>query len=96
MVQPYPDGVTTRRTSTLTLLSLGLPIVTNVGHLSEALWMESGAVRLAGAPEGKLIGDEVVALLANPRESAVLGTRGVALYEKRFAARHAVALLTAA
>ena len=32
-------------TPTLTLLSLGLPVVTNAGHLSEAIWEDAGSGR---------------------------------------------------
>lgn len=96
MLQPYPDGITTRRTSTLTLLSLGLPVVSNTGHLSEGFWKDTGAIRLAGAPDGRLIGEVAVALMADPSARADLARRGRDLYDQRFAARHAIALLTAA
>src|SRR5262249_9147240 len=47
LVQTYPDGASTRRTSLMAGLALGLPIVTTLGPLSEPLWQESGAVFLA-------------------------------------------------
>lgn len=47
LVQPYPDGVSSRRTSVLAGLALGLPVVTNEGPLSESIWAETGAVALA-------------------------------------------------
>ena len=95
MIQPYPDGVTTRRTSTLTLLSLGLPVVTNSGHLSEGLWKESGAVSLASAPDGPALGQAAVTLMADLAARATLATRARDLYDRQFASRHAVALLSA-
>ncbi|HUS25270.1 MAG TPA: glycosyltransferase [Candidatus Binatia bacterium] len=96
MVQPYPDGVTTRRTSTLTLLALGLPVVTNAGHLSEPFWKESGAVNIVSAPDGQLLGQAVAALLAGTGDRETLAARARDLYDQRFASRHAVALLNAA
>ena len=93
MIQPYPDGVTTRRTSALALLSLGMPVVTNDGHLSESLWRDAGAVALTRTPDGTLIGRSAVALLSDPRGRAALGARALDLYDARFAPRHAVAML---
>src|SRR2546421_747505 len=47
LVQPFPDGVTTRRTSLMAGLALGRPIVTTGGFNTEPLWKETGAVFLA-------------------------------------------------
>ena len=96
MIQPYPDGVTTRRTSTLALLSLGMPVVTNAGHLSESIWRDAKAVALTSTPDGTLIGESAVALLGDPRERAALAARALAAYDAQFAPRHAVAMLNAA
>ncbi|MFY9572452.1 MAG: glycosyltransferase [Blastocatellia bacterium] len=49
MIQPYPDGVSSRRTSVMAGLSHGLAIVTTTGPQTESLWAESGAVLLAAA-----------------------------------------------
>src|SRR6185503_18179964 len=43
MLQPYPDGVTSRRTSVMAALSHGRPVVTTVGWLSESFWSGGGA-----------------------------------------------------
>ena len=96
MVQPYPDGVTTRRTSTLAPLSLGLPVVTNTGHLTEAFWKDCGAVLLAPSADGRLVGESAAALLADAAGRASLATRARDFYDSRFAPRHAVAMLMAA
>ena len=93
MMQPYPDGVSARRTSTLTLLALGLPIVTNTGLLSEPLWRDDQAVALVDGPDGERIGKVTVGLLTDNQGRANLRGRGRACYERRFAVRHAVALL---
>ena len=46
LVQPYPDGVTARRTSVMAGLARGCAVVTTTGHLTEPLWAEQGAVAL--------------------------------------------------
>ena len=41
LVQPYPDGISSRRTSAMAGLALGVPVVTTTGHLTEPLWAET-------------------------------------------------------
>ncbi|MEQ1907195.1 MAG: hypothetical protein ABMA15_00130 [Vicinamibacterales bacterium] len=96
MVQPYPDGVTARRTSTLAPLSLGVPVVTNAGHLTEDFWRDCGAVLLAPSADGRLIGESAAALLTDSAGRASLAVRAQDFYDRRFAPRHAAAMLTAA
>ena len=91
-----PDGVTARRTSTLAPLSLGVPVVTNAGHLTEDFWKNSGAVLLAPSADGRLVGESAAALLADSAGRATLAARAKDFYDCRFAPRHAAAMLTAA
>ncbi len=84
LVQPYADGVSTRRTSMMAALALGMPIITNHGPATEPLWSESGSVALtlSGSP------DDVVRiaedLLARPGLRAELGSRAAGLYAREF------------
>jgi hypothetical protein len=80
----------------VTLLSLGLPIVTNRGHLTEDFWQASGAVRLAHSPDASQIAAAVVSLLDDASARTRLAARAREMYDDRFASRHAVALLNAA
>lgn len=84
VVQPYPDGVTTRRTTTVTALAHGVPVLTTSGSLTEAMWGESGAVALA--PVGNAAGFAVATgrLLKLPAERTRLKFAGRALYRARF------------
>jgi len=93
LVQPYPDGISSRRTSSMAGLALGIPIVTNEGPLSEPLWRESGAVSLArddSAQELILAAEEV---LSSRLRQAELRCHATSLYQQRFAVEHVVALL---
>src|SRR5260370_26137219 len=49
MIQYYPDGISTRRTSCMAALEHGRAIMTTTGPLTEPLWDESRAVALAPA-----------------------------------------------
>ena len=60
MLQPYPDGVTSRRTSVMACLANRRAVVTTAGRLTEPLWHASHAVSLAGVTDAAGMADEVV------------------------------------
>jgi len=93
MLQPYIDGVSSRRTSVMVALSHGLPIVTTSGRLTESLWTESGAVAIA--PVGDTLGivNLIERLLQDPTERARLGNTARALYQEKFDLRHTIEAL---
>ena len=59
MLQPYPDGITTRRTSAMAGLAHGRPVVTTAGVLTEPLWAASRAVELAPAGNDQAFVDAI-------------------------------------
>ena len=95
LIQPYPDGISSRRTSAMAGLALGLPIVTTRGHLTEPLWGESGAVLLADVADRAGFVAMVKRLLEDRAERERLGERAHALYDERFDLRHTIAALRA-
>ncbi len=84
VVQPYPDGVTTRRTSTVTALAHGIPVATTLGPLTEAMWGESSAVALAPVEDPAAFAAVIRRLLEAPTERTRLRFAGRALYRARF------------
>lgn len=96
LLQPYPDGVSARRTSAMAGLAHGLAIVTTKGRLTEAVWEESGAVALAGAGDDEALLAEVRRLLASTEERARLSSAARELYRERFELSHTVAALRGA
>jgi glycosyltransferase involved in cell wall biosynthesis len=93
MLQPYPDGVSSRRTSVMAGLSHGKPVVTTSGILTEDLWMSSGAVAIA--PAGDTSGFLRLArgLRENRVERERLGARAKRLYDDRFALERTIQTL---
>jgi glycosyltransferase involved in cell wall biosynthesis len=93
LIQPYPDGVSSRRTSCMAGLSHGKPIVTTCGELTEPLWAQSGAVGLA--PTGDT--SAFIALLENfsknPGDRQRAGAAARGLYEERFDMSHVILAL---
>jgi len=93
MIQPYPDGVTTRRGSAMMILAHGLPLVTNSGHLTENVWREHRAVHMTPAGNSMQLALHVNRLLNEQEEMKRLAAAGKALYEERFALRHTITAL---
>lgn len=50
VVQPYPDGVSARRTTAMAALANGVPMVSNAGRFTEPQWAAAG-VPLAPVPD---------------------------------------------
>ncbi len=82
LVQPYPDGVSSRRTSAMAGLALGVPVVTNAGPMTEPVWAERQAVSLVDGADGWV--PAVTGLLEDGHARAGLAQRGLALYADRF------------
>jgi glycosyltransferase involved in cell wall biosynthesis len=93
MVQPYPDGISTRRTSAMAALSHGIPLVTTAGWLTEPLWESSNAVVLAPVGRPVDLAAAVAGVLDSTHERARLAGAGRALYEERFALSHTIRAL---
>jgi glycosyltransferase involved in cell wall biosynthesis len=90
MVQPYPDGITTRRTSVMAPLANGVATVSTVGRLSERIWSETGAVALAPAGSPRDLADRVVQLVEQPAGRAALGQAGRRAYDAHFSIERSV------
>ncbi len=87
-IQPYPDGVTTRRGSITAALALGVPVVTNVGPNTEDLWRESRGVLLVA--DMAAFAGAVEQLIRDPLERKDIGRRGAALYKKQLSIEHSI------
>jgi len=93
LLQPYPDGVSSRRTTVMAGLLLGVPIVTNAGRLTEGLWKDSGAVRLTAVGDHRAMAKETLDLLSRPDARQWMRERGRALYAHMFAAERTISAL---
>jgi glycosyltransferase involved in cell wall biosynthesis len=93
MLQPYPDGISSRRTSAMVALAHGRPLVTTTGWLTEPFWAESHAVSLAPAGESDALAAAALAVLHDLHRRHELGRRAAALYDARFDVRHTIAAL---
>lgn len=93
MLQPYPDGISSRRTSAMAGLAHGRATATTDGALTESIWRESGAVALSPASDPKALGRAAAALAVDRARARQLGDAARVLYDSRFALDHAIAAL---
>ena len=95
MIQPYPDGISSRRTSAMAGLSHGLPVVTTTGHNTESLWAESNALVLVPAGNVAALMRLTGQLLRDEGERERLSAAARKLYQERFDLRCTIAELRA-
>jgi glycosyltransferase involved in cell wall biosynthesis len=95
IIQPYPDGASSRRTSLMAGLSHAKAIVTTVGPGTEDLWAESNAVALASTADPERFAMLVSELCVDTRARERLGQAAGSLYRQRFDIAHIVAKLRA-
>jgi glycosyltransferase involved in cell wall biosynthesis len=92
LLQPFPDGISSRRTTAMAGLANGVPVVTNLGPLSESFW-GGGAVAVTLTPDAAAVARLASGLLTDPAARAELGRRGAELYRTTFALEHTIAKL---
>lgn len=95
VVQPYPDGVSGRRTSVISVLALGVPIVTNTGRLTEAVWQqEATGLGLACSPSPHELCKIAELMLAETVGARAERSRlSRQWYQSRFAIEHTIRIL---
>jgi glycosyltransferase involved in cell wall biosynthesis len=93
LFQPYPDGVTTRRTSVMAGLRNGVATVSTEGVLTERIWRETGAVVLAGRGQAGAAVAGIRRLLDDAAARQSQGARGRDAYVRHFAMALTIARL---
>jgi glycosyltransferase involved in cell wall biosynthesis len=91
-MQPYPDGVSARRTTAMAPLSNGVPLVSNAGPFTEPRWAAAG-IPLAPLPDAAELAAEVLNLLDDGDRRRRLSADGAAFYEREFSMRRTLAVL---
>lgn len=95
MLQPYPDGVTTRRSSAMAALAHGRALVASAGELTEPGWADADVALLAAADDVAAHVAATERLLADPLERERLAARGRRHYAARFDIAHTIRALRA-
>ena len=95
MMQPYPDGVSSRRTTMMAALDHARAIVTTAGAFTEPLWKQSGATAMVPAEDSAAFADAVIELSADTGRRSRYGAAAKDLYLSRFDVRHTIEALRA-
>jgi glycosyltransferase involved in cell wall biosynthesis len=93
LLQPYPDGVSARRSSLMAGLALGVPLLTTHGNLTESVWAEEELVALTPAGDTAALIAAAERLLADAAARDGLAARGAAGYARRFSIENTVRVL---
>jgi glycosyltransferase involved in cell wall biosynthesis len=96
MLQPYIDGVTSRRGSTMAALAHGVPVITTIGPLTEPLWAESKAVALVPVEDVKALVETTKRLLPDAAVRNNMSRAARTLYDERFDVKVIIAKLRGA
>jgi len=91
LIQPYLDGVSTRRTSLMAGLAHGRAIVTTTGRATEPLWATTGSVALAPTGDVNTFVGLVSELCVNENKRTRMGDSARELYQERFDISHTIA-----
>jgi PAS domain S-box-containing protein len=92
-IQPYPDGVTSRRTTVMALLAHGVPVATTLGALTEPFWRSVDAVSLVPAGDSPALATERARLLEDAPSRARLAQAARTVYAERFDVARMIAVL---
>lgn len=86
-VSAFADGISTRRTSLMTALQHGVPVVGTTGALTDSVLAEQRdkAIRLVPIEDGEGLAQIVRELAADPAGRETLGQEGRRFYERTFA-----------
>jgi glycosyltransferase involved in cell wall biosynthesis len=96
MLQPYPDGISSRRTSVMTALSHARPVVTTTGPLTEAMWEASGAAVLVPVEDRPGLVEATASLATNESRRTRLSEQARLLYRDQFDVSRTIATLRSA
>lgn len=93
MLQPYSDGITTRRSTVMAALSHGKPVISNAGHLTEPIWHETQAVVLCNNTSPAKIAAKVITLLNDSHSRREQGTVALRAYNSHFSLQRTIDIL---
>jgi glycosyltransferase involved in cell wall biosynthesis len=93
MIQPYPDGISSRRTSAIAALAHGKPIVSNIGALTDPVWKAHCGAQVCDEGDGEGMFELARRLLSDHEHRLAVGAAAMRFYDLVFHPRHGVSML---
>lgn len=93
MIQPYVDGISTRRTAAMAVLSNGSALLTTSGHSTETFWLDCRQLAIVPADDFDALIERARQLLNDDKERARMADDGRELYQALFGAPVSVQIL---
>ena len=93
VVQPYPDGISSRRTSAMASIALGRAVISHEGAQTESIWRDRHAVVLARDESPDAFVHATEPLLHNAALAEEVGHKAHALYREEFSIERTIARL---
>jgi glycosyltransferase involved in cell wall biosynthesis len=84
VLQPYADGISSRRTSVMASVALGKPVVSHVGAQTEPIWQSAHAAVLARDESTGAYVDAVESVLLDPELGRAVGDKARSVYRVQF------------
>ena len=93
LLQPYDDGISARRSTTMAAMALGKAIVSNRGAATSEPWTDGHVALLTDTAEPAALASAVSTLLADAERRHLIGRAARNEYQQRFTLERSVALL---
>jgi glycosyltransferase involved in cell wall biosynthesis len=93
MLQPYPDGISTRRGSAMACFANRAPVVSNLGVLSEDLWRTELTEGFANEPNVDRLVSTAIKFIESPSMRSQAAAAGKRLYDQKFAVENTIRVL---
>lgn len=93
MLQPYPDGISARRTTAMAALAHGIPLVTTIGHSTEDYWRKCDSISTVPARNCEAFVNAALHLLNDESERLRMSSRSRRFYDEEFDVRHMIRVL---
>jgi glycosyltransferase involved in cell wall biosynthesis len=84
MIQPYVDGISTRRTAAMAVLANGRALLTTSGHSTERFWQDCHQIKIVPASDSVALVAKAMQLLNDDTERSRMAVAGQNLYEDFF------------
>ena len=94
MLQPFPDGISTRRTSAMAGFANGVAVVSNMGSLAESFWLEENVAMVADGPNVEQLTGKTLELIGNSELRERIALAGRSLHDQKFTIENTIRVLT--